>query len=77
MRASNFTIPTTPTLRPKLRKVARLLGSGPEHDAARLRALLYRVLEQADRLEQDYLPGHDWPLEFFLDDIEKDIVNAR
>ena len=54
-----------------------LLGSGPKHDAARLMALLSRVLEQADRLEQDYLPGHDRPLEFFLDDIEKDIVNAR
>ncbi len=54
-----------------------LLGSNPQHDAARLQALLSRVVEQADRLEQEYLPGYDRSLDFFLDDLEKDFVDAR
>jgi hypothetical protein len=43
MRASNFTVPTTPTLRPKLRKVRAKKRAQPQRRSSRFRPRAVRV----------------------------------
>ncbi len=54
-----------------------LLTDDPKDDPQRLKALLTRVTDEADMIEQEYLPGRDEPLDTFRDDLEKDVTNGR
>jgi hypothetical protein len=45
------------------------LLAGPQHDAARANALLWRVAEEADRLELIHLPGQDRSLDVFREEL--------
>lgn len=54
-----------------------LLTADPAFDAARLRELLRRVVDQADRLEQEYLPGLDEPLGTFREELVREVVDGR
>jgi hypothetical protein len=47
------------------------------HDEARVNALLKRVAEQADRLEQIHLPGADRTLDVFVEDLRKEGLGYR
>jgi hypothetical protein len=47
------------------------------HDEARVNALLRRVAEQADRLEQIHLPGADRTLDVFVEDLRKEGLGYR
>jgi hypothetical protein len=46
-----------------------VLLAGPQHDAARADALLWRVAEEADRLEPIHLPGQDRSLDVFREQL--------
>jgi hypothetical protein len=48
-----------------------LLG-GTQHDAARVEALLQRVANQADQVEQIHLPGQDAPLDMFVKELREE-----
>lgn len=52
-----------------------LLGSNVADDAARVGLLLRRVVEQADLLEQDQLPGLDQELRKFREDLVSEAVH--
>ena len=54
-----------------------LLAADPRHDGTRLEALLRQVVDQADRLEQEFLPGLDQPLGAFRGELEQEIVDGR
>jgi hypothetical protein len=54
-----------------------LLTTEPQYDAARLQTLLTRVVDQADRLEQEYLPGLDQSLGKFREEVKQEIVHGR
>jgi hypothetical protein len=54
-----------------------LLTDRQEHDADRFRSLMRRVVEQADRLEQEFLPGSDQPLSVFRRELEEEASNDR
>jgi hypothetical protein len=47
------------------------------HDEARVNALLRRVAEQADRLEQIHLPDADRPLDVFEKDLRQEGLGYR
>jgi len=47
------------------------------HDKARVIALLKRVAEEADRLEQIHLPGADRGLDLFVEDLRKEGMGFR
>jgi len=47
------------------------------HDAARVHALLRRVAEQADRLEQIHLPDADGTLDMFAEDLRQEGLGYR
>jgi hypothetical protein len=47
------------------------------HDDARVNALLKRVAEEADRLEQIHLPGTDRALAVFADDLRQEGLGHR
>lgn len=51
-----------------------VLLSGPEHDVARITALLKRVAEEADRLELIHLQGRDQSLDVFREDLLREGV---
>jgi hypothetical protein len=53
-----------------------LLGDSA-HDAARVKALLKRVAEQADRLAQIHLPDSDRALDVFADDLRQEGLAIR
>lgn len=53
-----------------------LLGARA-HDEARVIALLRRVAEEADRLEQIHLPDADRGLDSFVDDLRKEGIGSR
>lgn len=55
---------------------AALLGP-PQHDAARISALIRRVVTAADALEVEHLPGQDELLETFKPDLEKEGDRGR
>ena len=46
-------------------------------DKARVIALLKRVAEEADRLEQIHLPGADRGLDLFVEDLRKEGMGFR
>jgi hypothetical protein len=54
-----------------------LLTARQEHDAARFQCLVRRVIEQADRLEQEFLPDLDQPLAVFRQELEQEVSNDR
>lgn len=54
-----------------------LLGETPESDRVRVTALIRRVVEQADFLELQHLPGKDQQLHEFRADLEKEAVDGR
>lgn len=54
-----------------------LLTDDARHDAERLKAVLTRVADEADMIEQEYLPGRDEPLSTFRRDLEKEATNGR
>jgi hypothetical protein len=47
------------------------------HDKARVIALLKRVAEEADRLEQIHLPGADRSFDLFVEDLRKEWMGFR
>jgi len=49
-----------------------LLGPAPEHDRVRIAMLIRRVVNQADALEQEQLPGKDEVLDTFRDELSKE-----
>lgn len=54
-----------------------LLGETPESDRVRVTGLIRRVVEQADYLERQHLPGMDQSLHAFRADLEKEAVDGR
>jgi superfamily II DNA or RNA helicase len=54
-----------------------LLSADTQHDATRLQTLLRRVVDQADRLEQEFLPGLDQSLGGFREQLEEEMVDGR
>ena len=47
------------------------------HDATRIKLLLKRVAEEADRLEQIHLPDADRALDVFADDLRQEGLGHR
>ena len=47
------------------------------HDASRMESLLRRVVDEADDLEKEYLPGLDQAMSVFRRDLEGDDANGR
>ncbi|MEW6688723.1 MAG: DEAD/DEAH box helicase family protein [Pseudomonadota bacterium] len=54
-----------------------LLTDESRHDAQRLQALITRVADEADMIEQEYLPGVDESLSTFRADLERESANGR
>lgn len=54
-----------------------LLGPDEEHDEARIRLLISRVVRRADELEQRHVPNADAPLSQFERDLKVETENAR
>jgi len=54
-----------------------LLGNSSDADVARVSALIRRVVERADRLEQEQLPGRDEPLAAFAQDLGLEAIDGR
>jgi hypothetical protein len=54
-----------------------LLTARPENDAARVGMLLSRVVNAADALEQEFLPGQDEVLDTFHHDLVKEANHGR
>jgi hypothetical protein len=54
-----------------------LLPTDPQHDASRLQALLMRVVDQADRIEQDSVLGLNHSRDKSRGQPEREIVNGR
>lgn len=54
-----------------------LLADQPESDAQRLSALLRRVAEEADALEQRHLPGKDQALSAFREQLNEELARGR
>jgi hypothetical protein len=54
-----------------------LLPEEPAHDMARASALVRRVVDRADLLEQQLLPGSDEPIDTFRADLAKEGASGR
>jgi hypothetical protein len=54
-----------------------VLAATPYTDAQRVGTLINRVVLQADRLEQEHLPGHDEVLQTFRDELTDEGTHGR
>lgn len=54
-----------------------LLGATADSDVARVTGLIRRVVEQADRMEQEHLAGFDQPLAMFKADLDREAIDGR